>query len=56
MKGPVVCEVMLQEDYIFAPKHSSEKLPDGKIISKPLEDMFPFLDRDEFRENMPDWD
>ncbi len=52
IKGSVVCEVMLQDDYVFAPKHSSEKLPDGKIISKPLEDMYPFLDRDEFNENM----
>ena len=55
-KGTVVCEVMLQNDYIFQPKHSSEKLPDGKFVSKPLEDMYPFLDRDEFKENMPDWD
>ena len=55
-KGPVVCEVMLQNDYIFQPKHSSEKLPDGKFVSKPLEDMYPFLNRDEFIENMPDWD
>ena len=55
-KGSVVCEVMLQNDYIFQPKHSSEKLPDGKFISKPLEDMYPFLYRDEFKENMPDWD
>ncbi|MEI8389873.1 MAG: thiamine pyrophosphate-binding protein [bacterium] len=54
-QGPVVCEVILQNDYIFQPKHSSEKLPDGKIVSKPLEDMYPFLDRDEFKENMPDY-
>jgi acetolactate synthase-1/2/3 large subunit len=51
-KGPVVCEVMLDHDYIFQPKLSSEKLPDGRIISKPLEDMFPFLDREEFAGNM----
>jgi len=55
-KGPVVCEVMLQNNYIFQPKHSSEKLADGKFVSKPLEDMYPFLSRDEFKENMPDWD
>ena len=54
-QGPVVCEVMVKNDYIFQPKHSSEKLPDGKIVSKPLEDMYPFLDRDEFKENMPDY-
>lgn len=48
----VVCEVMLDHDYIFQPKLSSEKQPDGSIISKPLEDMYPFLERQEFNENM----
>lgn len=51
-KGPLLCEVMLDHDYIFQPKLSSEKLPDGRIISKPLEDMYPFLDREEFESNM----
>jgi acetolactate synthase-1/2/3 large subunit len=34
------------------PKLSSSKNSQGKIVSKPLEDMYPFLDRVEFRENM----
>ncbi len=50
--GPIICEVILQRDYIFQPKLSSEKLPDGRMISKPLEDMFPFLDREEFMSNI----
>lgn len=50
--GPLLCEVMLEHDYIFQPKLSSEKLPDGRMISKPLEDMYPFLDREEFAQNM----
>ncbi|MBI5399108.1 thiamine pyrophosphate-binding protein [Candidatus Saganbacteria bacterium] len=50
--GPLVCEVILKPDYKFEPKLSSEKLPDGRMVSKPLEDMFPFLPRDEFMENM----
>ncbi len=50
--GPIVCEVKLISDYIFSPKLSSEKKPDGTLISKPLEDMFPFLDRKEFLSNM----
>ncbi len=50
--GPMICEVILEEDYIFTPKLSSEKLPDGRMVSKPLEDMFPFLDRKEFSQNM----
>jgi acetolactate synthase-1/2/3 large subunit len=34
------------------PKVSSAKLPDGRIVSKPLEDMFPFLSPEELSENM----
>jgi acetolactate synthase-1/2/3 large subunit len=34
------------------PKLSSEIKPDGKMVSKPLEDMFPFVDREEFKKNM----
>lgn len=52
MSGPVICEVMLPTDYSFAPKLSSERKPDGRMVSKPMEDMFPFLSREEFLENM----
>ena len=52
MPGSIVCEVKLCDDYVFSPKLSSEKLPDGRLISKPLEDMYPFLDREEFSGNM----
>jgi acetolactate synthase-1/2/3 large subunit len=51
-KGPVLCEVILSNNYIFSPKVSSEKLPDGSMRSKPLEDMFPFLDRNEYNSNL----
>ena len=51
-KKPTLCEVTLTNNYIFAPKLSSERKPDGAIVSKPLEDMFPFLERDEFKDNM----
>jgi acetolactate synthase-1/2/3 large subunit len=47
-----ICEVVLEDNYKFAPKVSSEKLKDGTIISKPLEDMWPFLDRKEFEKNI----
>jgi acetolactate synthase-1/2/3 large subunit len=36
----------------FAPKVIAEKRPDGTIVSKPLEDMFPWLDPEELRDNM----
>ena len=51
-KGPVIWEVLLKLDYSFEPKVSSERLPDGRMISKPLEDMYPFLPREEFEANM----
>jgi acetolactate synthase-1/2/3 large subunit len=50
--GPAVCEVMLDEHQAFAPKLSSRQLPDGRIVSPPLEDLSPFLPREDFRDNM----
>ena len=50
--GPFLCEIMLTPEQSFAPKVSSNRLADGRIISRPLEDMAPFLDRSEFLENM----
>ena len=50
--GPVLCEVMLSGGYIFAPKLSAKKLDDGTMISPSLEDMYPFLPREEFEQNM----
>lgn len=50
--GAALCEVVLEKGYNFAPKLSSEKLPNGKLVSKPLEDLYPFLDRAELAENM----
>lgn len=49
---PFICEIMLATDQPFSPKSSSKRLTDGRLISKPLEDMFPFLDREEFESNM----
>jgi acetolactate synthase-1/2/3 large subunit len=50
--GPVVCEVVVVPDEPRAPRVSSMQRPDGSMVSKPLEDLWPFLDRDEFRANM----
>lgn len=50
--GPVICEIMLDENQPFAPKLSSKAMPDGTITSPPLEDMAPFLSREELAENM----
>ena len=50
--GPVICDVRLDPGCRFTPKASSERKPDGRIVSKPLEDMYPFLDPEEFKSNM----
>jgi acetolactate synthase-1/2/3 large subunit len=57
-KGPMFCEVMLDPAQGFEPRQSSRPLPDGRIVSAPLEDMFPFLDREELASNMliPLWE
>jgi acetolactate synthase-1/2/3 large subunit len=52
MDGPVVCEVMISPNQTTAPRISSFRNEDGIMSSRPLEDMWPFLNRDEFRANM----
>jgi acetolactate synthase-1/2/3 large subunit len=51
-EGPAFCEVLLDRDQAFSPKTSSKRLPDGRMVTAPLEDMAPFLPRDEFLANM----
>jgi acetolactate synthase-1/2/3 large subunit len=51
-RGPVLCDVHIIPDEIRAPRVTSIQRADGSFLSKPLEDMWPFLDRDEFRQNM----
>lgn len=50
--GPFVCEIVMPETQPLIPRVSSLKKPDGSIVSKPIEDLYPFLDRKEFAENM----
>jgi acetolactate synthase I/II/III large subunit len=50
--GPTVCEVVVQKDEVCIPRLSSIQRADGSIVSKPLEDMWPFLERQEFVSNM----
>ena len=50
--GPVFCDVRMDPDQLFVPRTASKRLPDGQMVSSPLEDMFPFLDEDEFLSNM----
>lgn len=50
--GPQICEVFLDLKQGFSPKLASRQLADGRIISPALEDMFPFLPREELEQNM----
>ena len=51
-KGPVVCDVRVEPWLETAPRISSYVKPDGSMASKPLEDLWPFLERGEFLANM----
>ncbi len=50
--GPAICEVILDLKQGFAPRASSRRLSTGEIVTAPMEDMAPFLSREELRENM----
>ncbi|MBC7189760.1 thiamine pyrophosphate-binding protein [Candidatus Aerophobetes bacterium] len=52
ISGPIVCEVMIDQDLQTAPRLSSMVLEDGTIVSKPLEDLCPFLDREELEREL----
>lgn len=48
----VICEVMCLRDQQIVPTVSAYTREDGSLVSKPLEDMYPFLDREEFKKQM----
>ena len=50
--GPVICEVFVTLDQNFEPKSAAKKLPDGTMVSPPLEDLAPFMSDEEMDENM----
>ena len=51
-KGPVFTEIFTDTEQVWEPKSSAKKLPDGKLVSPPLEDLAPFLPREELEEIM----
>lgn len=46
--GPMVIDVLSPQWQLIIPRISSEKTSDGRMVSKPYEDLFPFLPREEF--------
>lgn len=51
-EGPVFCEIFTDTEQVWEPKSSTKRLPDGTLVSPPLEDLAPFLPREELRKNM----
>lgn len=52
MAGPAVCEIQVEDDQDRIPRPGFTIREDQKWVAKPLEDMYPFLDRKTLQENM----
>lgn len=52
LEGPVMCEIFIDENLAFEPKLGAKTHPDGRITSPALEDLSPFLSREELKQNM----
>jgi acetolactate synthase-1/2/3 large subunit len=50
--GPTICEVKVDPAEKISPRVMSRLLPDGTIVSSPMEDMSPLLNRSELKKNM----
>ncbi|MEG2653429.1 MAG: thiamine pyrophosphate-binding protein, partial [Ruthenibacterium sp.] len=51
-QGAAIGEVFVSAEQVFEPKAASKRLPDGTMVSPPLEDLAPFLSREELARNM----
>jgi acetolactate synthase-1/2/3 large subunit len=52
LPGPAICNVKISPDQVLSPRVKSSIREDGKMVTLPMEDMWPFLDRNEFLGNM----
>lgn len=50
--GSILCEIMVSRNQEVIPRQGFISKPDGTFAPRPLEDMYPYLDREEFLENM----
>lgn len=51
-EGSAFCEIFTDTEQVWEPKSSTKRLEDGTLVSPPLEDLAPFLSRDELKKNM----
>lgn len=52
LDGPVFCEIFTDTAQVWEPKSSTKRLADGSLVSPPLEDLAPFLPREELEKQM----
>lgn len=52
LEGPAFCEIFTDTLQVWEPKSSTKRLPDGTLVSPPLEDLAPFLSREELKKQM----
>lgn len=52
LDGPVFCEIFTDTKQVWEPKSSTKRLEDGTLVSPPLEDLAPFLPREELEKQM----
>lgn len=57
-QGYLMCEIFVDTKQKFEPKSATKRLEDGTLISPPLEDLAPFLPREELEKIMiiPMWE
>ena len=51
-EGPLFCEIFTDTKQVWEPKSSTKRLEDGTLVSPPLEDLAPFLSKEELKEIM----
>jgi|TARA_Y100000294_G_scaffold56423_1_gene53438 acetolactate synthase-1/2/3 large subunit len=50
--GPVLCELIMDQNQLNIPKSAPKILSDGSIIRTNFEDLFPFLNEEEIKSNL----
>lgn len=51
-EGATFCEIFTDTEQVWEPKSSTKRLEDGTLVSPPLEDLAPFLPREELKSIM----
>ena len=52
MAGPIICDVIMAPGQFTQPKVSSKQQGNGRMVTMPMEDLWPFLEREELEENL----